>query len=131
MKTLIVEDSFVNRLILQKFLTNYGPTHIAVNGKEAIEAVTLSLNADEPYDLICMDILMPEMDGMTALKHIRDLEAEKGVASTNSTKILMTTAVDDTKNIATAIEDGCDGYLIKPLSMAKLLWELRTFGLVA
>jgi two-component system chemotaxis response regulator CheY len=131
MKTLIVEDNFVNRLILQKFLNTYGATHIAVNGKEAIEAVLLALNADEPYDLICMDVLMPEMDGMTALRHIRELEVEKGMDPKAGCKIIMTTSVDDTKNIAAAIEDGCDSYMIKPLSMPKLLWELRSFGLVA
>ena len=63
MKTLIVEDDFTSRLYLQELLKGYGPTHIAVNGKEAIEATHLALEAGEPYNLICLDIMMPEMDG--------------------------------------------------------------------
>jgi two-component system chemotaxis response regulator CheY len=54
MKTLIVEDDFTSRVLLQELLKSYGPSHIAVNGKEAIDAVRMSLEKEEPYDLICL-----------------------------------------------------------------------------
>lgn len=73
MKTLIVEDDFTSRLILQEILKLHGPAHIAVNGIEAVEAVRTALESGEPYDLVCMDIIMPKMGGQQALKHIRSL----------------------------------------------------------
>ena len=68
MKTLIVEDDFTSRLLLQEILKRYGAVHIAVNGREAVDAVRAAAESDESYDLICLDIMMPEMDGYQALK---------------------------------------------------------------
>ena len=130
MKTLITEDDFTCRLFLQELLKNYGPTHIAVNGKESVEAVRVALEANEPYDLICMDIMMPEMDGHQAVKEIRDMEEAKGILSTYGAKIVMTTALDDPKNVINAFASLCDAYLIKPYHKAKLLEELRKLKLI-
>ena len=77
MKSLIVEDDFTSRLLLQEYLKVYGIPHIAVNGREAVEAVRLALEARDHYNLICLDIMMPEMDGQQALREIRALEEAK------------------------------------------------------
>ena len=130
MKTLIVEDHFVSRVLMQEFLKDYGVSHIAVNGKEAVEAARIAMDAGEPYDLICMDIMMPEMDGQTALKHIRDMEKAKGVVYPAGAKIVMTTALGDMKNACASFNSYCDAYLIKPIEPTKLLETLRQFGLV-
>jgi two-component system chemotaxis response regulator CheY len=130
MKTLIVEDDFTNRLILQTFLRDYGHAHIAVNGKEAVEAVRLALDAGEPYDLICMDIMMPEMNGQQALKEIRSLEEARGILSTHGAKVVMTTVLGDMKSICEAYSSLCDAYLVKPIGQNKLLQELRKLGLI-
>ena len=74
MRTLVVEDDFTSRLLLQSFLAKYGDCHIAVNGKEAITAFRTANQEGNKYDLICMDIMMPEMDGQAAITQIRDLE---------------------------------------------------------
>jgi two-component system, chemotaxis family, chemotaxis protein CheY len=130
MKTLIVEDDFTSRLLLQKLLKSYGPLHTANNGKEAVEAVQLALFKDEPYDLICLDIMMPEMDGQEALRQIRALEEATGITSTHGAKIVMTTALGNIKNVATAYRELCDGYLVKPIDKARLLDELRKLKLL-
>ncbi len=130
MKTLIVEDDFTSRLILQEFLKSYGQSHIAVNGKEAVEAVRLALEAAEPYHLICLDIMMPEMDGQTALKQIRALEEAKGIWSTQGAKIVMTTALNRLKDVNTAFGNLCDGFLVKPIDRTKLLETLRQMSLI-
>lgn len=131
MKTLIVEDDFVSRLLLIKLLTPYGAAHPAVNGREAVEAARLALEAGEPYDLICLDVMMPEMDGQTALKRIRGLEAERGLSSRAGAKIIMTTALNDMTNVAGAYKGLCDAYLVKPILKTKLLHELSSLGLIA
>ena len=74
MKTLIVEDDFTSRLFLQTFLSRYGDCHMAVNGKEAVEAFQMATDNGSPYHLICMDIMMPEMDGQEAVRQVRALE---------------------------------------------------------
>lgn len=63
MKSLIVEDDFTGRLLLQKLLAPYGECHIAVNGKEAISAFAMALESGERYDRVCLDIMMEEKDG--------------------------------------------------------------------
>ena len=130
MKTLIVEDDFTSRLILQSYLRDYGHSHIAVNGKEAVEAVRMALDAGEPYDLICMDIMMPEMNGQQAVKEIRSLEEARGILSTQGSKIVMTTVLGDMKSICAAYSSLCDAYLVKPISLQKLLQELRKLELI-
>lgn len=130
MKTLIAEDDFTSRLLLQELLKSYGPPHIAVNGKEAVEAVRIALEANEPYDLICLDIMMPEVDGMQALGAIRLMEKAKGVTGPNHTKIIMTTAHGDRTHVIKAIQQQCDSFLVKPVQKAKLLEELGKLGLI-
>ena len=129
MKTLIVEDDFTSRLFLQEVLKAYGPCHIAVNGEEAVEAVQMALEKDEPYNLICLDIMMPEMDGQEALNKIRTHEEERGISSSNGAKILMTTALGDLQNVSSAYQGLCDGYLVKPIDKASLIEELQKHDL--
>ena len=130
MKTLIVEDDFTSRLLLQTFLSRYGECHLAVNGKEAVEAFRMALDNGSPYNLICMDILMPEMDGTEAVKQVRGLEEARGILSTYGVKIIMTTAVSDMKEVIRSFEGLCDAYLIKPIDTAELLRHLESFRLV-
>ena len=131
MKTLIVEDDFTSRLLMQEFLKSYGQSHVAVNGREAVEAVSLALDAGEPYDLICLDIMMPEMDGQEAVRLIRAQEELRGILSPDGAKVVMTTALDDMKNVFTAYNSLCDAYLTKPLHKEDLLSELRKLKLIA
>ena len=130
MKTLIVEDDFTSRLLFQEFLKSYGQSHIAVNGRESIEAVCRALEAGEPYDLICLDIMMPEMDGQEALKQIRKQEEIRGILPPDGVKVVMTTALDDIKNVLTAYHGLCDAYLTKPIRKEDLLNELRKLKLI-
>jgi len=130
MRTLIVEDDFTSRLLLQSFLSRYGDCHIAVNGKEAVAAFSAAQASGQNYNLICMDIMMPEMDGQTAVKEIRALEEAGGTFSTNGVKIIMTTALDDVKNVVQSFRSLCDAYLFKPIDTGKLQEHIRTLKLV-
>ena len=130
MKTLIVEDDFTSRLLLQTFLTEYGECHIAVNGMEAVEAYRMAVDGQSPYDLVCMDIRMPGMDGREAARQMRLMEEAKGILPSRGVKIVMTTAVTDVKQVMQSFRELCDAYLFKPIDTAKLLGELTSLGLV-
>ena len=130
MKILIAEDDFVSRLLMQELLKTYGMLHVAVNGKEAVEAVRLALAAHEPYALICLDIMMPELDGQDALSQIRDLEKASSIPDGEGAKIIMTTSLDDIKSVSTAYQHLCDAYLTKPICKERLLAELRKLRVI-
>ena len=131
MKTLIVEDDFISRRILRELLNSYGDIEIAVDGEEAVTAFRLAHDAKAPYELICMDIMMPKMDGREALRQIRQLEKELEVPPNLGVKIIMTTALDDPKTVFDSFyQDGATAYLVKPISKQKLLRELRALGLI-
>ena len=102
---------------------------MAINGIEGVEAVRLAFEAKETFDLVCLDINMPEMDGNVALKHIREMEMEAGIHPGHGMKILMTTASDDRANVMEAFRDQCDGYLIKPIWEKSLVKTLNELGL--
>jgi two-component system chemotaxis response regulator CheY len=131
MKTLIVEDDFTSRLLLQASLTPYGECHIAVNGREAVEAFQAARQQGQRYDLICMDIMMPEMDGQEALKQIRKLEDDADILSSDAAKVVMTTALDDIGNVMAAFKGLCDAYLMKPIEKANLLAKLKSLHLIS
>jgi two-component system chemotaxis response regulator CheY len=130
MKALIVDDDFVCRKVLQKYLSEYGQCDVAVNGQEAVEAFRQAMDEWEAYDLVCLDIMMPEMDGQETLKQIRQIEKEKGKYDLDGVKVLMTTCLDDSDNIKMAFREQCEGYLVKPIDREKLINKLQEFGLV-
>jgi two-component system chemotaxis response regulator CheY len=130
-KMLIVEDELTGRVLLREILKRYGSPQVVMNGKEAVDAVHAALGAGEPFDLICLDIMMPEMDGQRALKLIRKLEDESGVASHKRAKVIMTTALADKATVLEAIQAQCDYFLVKPIHKRALLDELRRLGLIA
>ena len=121
MKSLIIEDDFSSRILLQELLAPYGQCHTAVNGGEAVSAFRMALDTGQPYGLVCLDIMMDGMDGHATLKEMRALEELKGINSTHGAKIIMTTGLSDVKNIAAAYHALCDGYLVKPVDKGKLL----------
>jgi two-component system chemotaxis response regulator CheY len=130
LRVLIVEDDFTSRLLLQTFLSRYGECHIAVNGKEAVEAFRAALEQGQIYDLICMDIMMPEMDGREAVRHVRGIEEAHGIFSNAGAKIIMTTAVTDLKEVIRCFQELCDCYLVKPIDLTQLLSQLKSFQLI-
>lgn len=130
MKTLIVEDDFTSRILLQALLTPYGESHIAVNGCEAVQAFRSARERGAPYDLVCLDILMPVLDGQATLTEIRRIEEEAGIFSTDGAKIIMVTALDDIGSVIDAYWGLCDAYLVKPIDGAKLIELIHGFALV-
>ena len=130
MKVLIADDDFASRKFMLRFFEKYGECDVTVDGKEAVEAYKMAIECGEPYDLICLDIMMPEMDGHQALKTIRKIEEESGVAEDERVKIVMTTALSETRHVTKAFENGCTAYAGKPINQDKLEAMLKKFKLI-
>ena len=130
MNTLIVDDDFLCRKLLQNILSPYGECDIAMDGEEAISAFEMALEEGNPYDLICLDIMMPNLDGQQALKRIRQIEDKKRIQGLDCVKIIMVSALKDGRNILTAFKEGCETYLIKPVTKDKIVSELEKLGLL-
>ena len=120
MKILIAEDDLTSRLFMKKYLSRFGKCDMVTNGIEAVDYVMNAINLGEPYDLICLDIMMPKVDGVKVLKAIRDLEAQNKVEQAQKSKIIMTTALGETQIVKTAFDYGCDAYASKPIDISKL-----------
>jgi two-component system chemotaxis response regulator CheY len=129
MKTLIVEDDFISRTILKKILAPYGICDTVVNGKEAVDAFSIAKAEGAPYELICLDIMMPEMDGREALRRIRQKEKESGIQPKKEVKIIMITALDTPKEVIEAYyKGGCSSYIVKPIQKAKIIENIKDLG---
>ncbi|MBF0516900.1 MAG: response regulator [Nitrospirae bacterium] len=129
MKMLVAEDDNTSRKLLHKLLSPYGTCDVASNGREALDAFTRALNDAAPYDLVCLDIMMPVLSGMEALVAMR--EEESRTKKYPSCKIIMTTALDSPKDIIEAYYNGgCTDYLVKPIDTRKLISLIRGYGLI-
>ncbi len=130
MRILIVEDDLVSRRFLQRFLSRYGECDFVVDGIEALDAFLFSLKANSPYHLVCLDIMMPKVDGMKVLKSIRDIETQKGIPPESRSKVIMTTALNGTDLVNKAFDLGCEGFASKPLDTEKLVEVMKKLGLI-
>ncbi|MFP4382967.1 MAG: response regulator [Spirochaetia bacterium] len=129
MRFLIVEDDFGSRRLLQAFLKPYGACDVVVDGEEAIEAFRLAWEDNDPYDAIFLDIMMPKVDGQQALKEIRNIEEKIGLDSVDEVKIIMTTALEDPKNVVEAYhKGGATSYLVKPIDKEMIQKEMARLG---
>jgi two-component system, chemotaxis family, chemotaxis protein CheY len=127
-KILIVEDEPTSRKTLNSFLLTLGEVDIAVNGNKAITAVEKAIENNKPYELIFLDIIMPELDGITTLKKIRRLETQHEVNEHAKSKVIMTSANTDKDVILKAAHAGCTSYMIKPIDKTRLYNEIRKHG---
>jgi two-component system, chemotaxis family, chemotaxis protein CheY len=130
LRLLLVEDDAASRLLLKTFLSRYGECHLANNGREAVEMARAALERGRKYDLICMDIMMPEMNGRDAVRQVRALEEAHGMLPASGAKIIMTTAVHDMKEVIRCFEEFCDGYLMKPIDLGNLLGQMKSHQLI-
>jgi len=117
-----------------QFLSEFGNCHIAKDGLEAIQAFTQAYepNPPQPYDLICMDMMMPNIDGAVAAKTIREIERSKGVAGPEyETAIVFTSAVSDQATIIkVCYECGANYFFVKPLDFKQMKRQLKKLNLI-
>lgn len=128
MKALIVEDEMTSRIILENILKHFGEVHVCIDGHEAIESFGADLNKGAPFDIVCMDFMMPEIDGYMALRMIRAMEKDMGISRENGVKVIMTTGLNNIESEYDDIPTLCDAILLKPIRKAALVDCLRKLG---
>lgn len=131
MRILLAEDDFATRKYMSKFLSKYGDCDVTVDGMEAVDAFMIALDEGEGYDLICLDVMMPVMDGYQALKGIRDIEKDRNIEPENMAKIIMTTVLNEEKHVKMAFELGCTVFSAKPLDVDRFEDALKRLGLIS
>ncbi|MGE5423104.1 MAG: response regulator [Ignavibacteriales bacterium] len=130
MKVLIAEDDLGSRKFLFKFLSAYGDCDITVDGAETLEAFLMAWEDGAPYDLICLDIMMPKLDGIKVMKAIREFELHKGIQDDKKTRIIMTTALNNQETVLESFEAGCQAYAAKPIDLEKMIEVMKKMALV-
>ena len=128
MHILVVEDDFISRRLLCRYLEPYGECDVAVNGEEAVASVKQAVAQGYQYDLICLDIMMPGMDGHETLKEIRLYESKNNIPLGSGAKVIMTTSLQDHKSIRQAFKASAEGYVVKPVEKKKFLATLSKMG---
>lgn len=133
MRCLVVEDDDFGREMLACILTEHAEVvDTARDGAEGLQQFVQALHEGRPYHLICLDIVMPVMDGQEALRRIRHLEKEAGITRSQGAVIIMTTALDSLEEIQSAIWQGdCNDYMVKPISQADLVALLSKYKLIS
>ncbi len=114
---LLVEDHEINRKLAEIMLQRMGCTYALANdGQQALDQL-----AQERFDVVLMDVMMPVMDGITALRRLRALEA----SGRPRTPVLMVTAHAMTGDKERFMAEGADGYVSKPMSQQALQKEIE------
>lgn len=131
MRFLIAEDDFISQRLLETILTPFGRCDLTADGVEALAAFEAAWDKWDGYDLVCLDIMMPGMDGQEVLRRIREFEVKHGQGGLDCTKIVMISALDDFPNIKQAFNHQCEAYLVKPIDKDKLLSKLQEIGVLA
>lgn len=131
MRFLIVEDETTSQQILSEILQPYGKCDIASNGAEGIKMFEEASKSEDPYRLICMDIMMPGVDGQQALSKIREIEKESGIRGAKKVRVVMTTALEDQKNVIEAFyKGGASAYMVKPIDKQQFMKEISKLGII-
>lgn len=129
MKILIVEDDALSRKLLLQYLQDQGETVIAEDGEKAVTEFRSARDGHQPFDLVCLDIMLPVLDGQAVLKRIRTLEEEVGIGGLAGCKVIMVTALRDAESVIQAFRSQCEAYLPKPISKERLYREIESLGL--
>lgn len=122
LRVLVAEDNLVNQEVISRMLKQEGITNLtmACNGAKAIDFVKESIENNENFDLIFMDVQMPEVDGLKATKMIRkNLQYNK--------PIIALTAFADESNVKECLNSGMSGFITKPISKTNIKKVLVEF----
>ncbi|HOO46537.1 MAG TPA: HDOD domain-containing protein [Deltaproteobacteria bacterium] len=128
MKILVVDDELVSRKKMKMIMDGLGECEAVECGKDAIAAYHEAWEKWAPFDLITLDIFMPEMDGTEVLGAIRSIESEKHIPADKRVKIFMVTSQSDKETIINCVRAGCDDFITKPFDRETVFKKLKNGG---
>ncbi len=130
MKILVVDDEVVSRKKMGKIMDDLGECCIAESGTEAITAFNEAWSLGMPFDLILLDINMPDISGIEVLNRIRQIEKDKSLAKSHCVKVMMVTSYSDKDLVVDCMKAGCNNYIVKPFDRDRVLDKLSSIGYV-
>lgn len=130
LKALVIDDDVVCRDRLEMLLQGFFDCTFACNGKEGSLIYERSLQEQDPYELITLDINMPEMNGHETLEAIRSAEGQRGIGGLDGVKVIMTTSESSSEHVFAAFREGCEAYVVKAEMGVKLLDAVVQLGLL-
>lgn len=125
MRSLVVDDELVSRKKMQRIMDSFGECRAVDNGMAAINAVISSWKDNEPFEVITLDISMPDMTGIEVLGKIRLLEKKRSDPKQARLRIIMVTSHSDKENVVNALKAGCDDYVAKPFDKKIMAGKLK------
>lgn len=128
MRILIAEDDIANRRFLMKLLERYGDVITVEDGMAAVDAYVGAINRSTPFDLVCMDIMMPRIDGYKALEAVRASEKKFKIPADKRSKVIMISALDEVGLSSEHICSDYDAYICKPIDINQFLNIVRKLG---
>ncbi len=130
MRSLIADDSPGFRSLLQLILAPFGHCGLAEDGEECVRLFEDAHKRNEPYDLVCLDLNMPKLNGIDTLKVIRNTERSWNIPDERKVNILMITSSTAREHIIEAHALNCQGYILKPFKKSKVVEKLGQLNLL-
>lgn len=131
MRILIAEDDSASARYMSGLLARFGECAVAEDGELALAAYRLAQEEGRPFQLLCLDIMMPRRNGQEVLEEIRRLERLDGVKPGQGVKIIMTTALGDMRSVMSAYRGGATAYITKPILTERLYETICSLGFEA
>jgi two-component system, chemotaxis family, chemotaxis protein CheY len=129
-RCLVVDDDELGRELISQYLDGVAVCEMAENGVEAVDMFRNALEGGQPYDLIILDIVMPEMDGHTAAKEIRLIEKEWGISINEGVSIMVLSSLNTPGDVIKSyLSARSAAHLVKPVQPKKLLATLSKMGM--
>ena len=130
MRILVVDDDAPSRKLLTDIASKMGECEGAEGGQEALSAFKKAWEDWRPFNLIFLDVLMPDLDGREVLLKIREIEKEKKVSEQHQVRVIMVTGVSEEETVLDCLRNGCDEFIVKPIDILLVLEKMKKLGLM-
>ena len=130
MRILIVDDDTQNRKLLMDIASKMGECEEADGGQAALDAFKAAWEDWRPFNLIFLDVLMPDMDGRQVLLKIKEIEKEKKMSEQHQVRVIVVTGVSEEETVLDCVRNGCDEFIVKPIDVKLVFEKIKKLGLM-
>ena len=128
MNILVIEDDSTTHELIKTILSAYNDVVIEETGMAGIERFTDAMINFTYFDVVMVDLGLPDIDGTYTLKLLKRFEKVKAINSSNQAKIIAMTATADENKVKECLMSGCSGFIIKPVTKENLNKALSPYG---